>query len=486
MPSPDADISFTPHAGTRSSLAASTTPVVSPAQRQLAGRLAGLSLPQQVAVLSVWPLLEQVLTFLVMFVDTVQAGHLDADAVAAVGIAGYIIWVVGMIQSAVGIGSVAIIARATGARHRRLANATLGQSLVIAATAGVIMGAALFLLAPPISEFVGLTGRGLEHSILFLRILALVTPMSFVLFVGCACFRGAGNTATPFWIMLVVNVVNVAANYAFVLGPAPLGGHGVAGIAAATNLAWTLGALFMVISLLRGRSGLRLYPHRLAPQWHLVQRVLRVGLPNLVEASGFWIAQFLVLKIIGNVGHVGLPNALALHTVAVRVEGISYLPGFAMSAAAATLAGQYLGVGDPQRAKQAVLLCWCVCMAIMGTMGLLFVLIPGPLIAIVTNDPVILRDTPTLLRICGPSEIFMATYLVPLRGHARRRRHAHARCYLSYFSIFCVRLPAVYILGVVLGDNLVGIWFALCGEVVFRGMIFALRFWKGGWLKAKV
>ena len=474
VPSADADISF---------LDASLSG--DPAERQLGGRLAGLSLVRQVVVLSVWPLLEQMLTFLVTFVDTVQAGHLDPDAIAAVGIAGYIIGIIGMIQSAAAIGSVAIIARATGARRRRLVNATLGQSLIVAAAAGIIMGVALVLLSVPISRFVGLTGRGLEHSILFLRILAFATPMSFMLFVGGACYRSSGNTATPFWIMLAVNVVNIAANYAFVRGPVPLGGHGVAGIAGATDLAWTLGDLIVIISLIRGRNGLRLYLHRLVPHWHLIKRIVRIGLPNLAEASGFWVAQFLVLGVVGNIGYAGLPNALAVHTVAVRIDGISYLPGFAMSAAAATLAGQYLGVGDPKRVKRASLLCWYFCMAIMGTMGLLFVLIPGLLIGIVTTDPVILRDAPTLLRICGPSEIFMATYLV-LSAAMRGAGDTRAPMYLSYFSIFCVRLPAVYILGVVLGYNLIGIWFALCGEVVFRGVIFALRFWQGDWLKAKV
>jgi MATE family, multidrug efflux pump len=476
VPSADADISF---------LAGADALAGDPAQRQLTGRLAGLSLFRQVAVLSVWPLLEQVLSFLVTFVDTVQAGHLDPDALAAVGIAGYVIGIVGMIQSAAGIGAVAIIARATGARRRGLVNATLGQSLIVAAVAGLIMGIALFLLSDPISRFVGLTGRGLDHSILFLRILAFATPMSFILFVGCACYRGAGNTATPFQVMLAVNVVNIAANYAFVRGPDPLGGHGVAGIAGATDLAWALGALILVTSLLRGGGGLRLYLHRLAPRWHMIKRVVRVGLPSLIEASGFWIAQFLVLGIVGNITYAGLPNALAVHTVAVRLDGISYLPGFAMSAAAATLAGQYLGVGDPKRVKQASLLCWYFCMAIMGTMGLLFVLIPGLLVGIVTTDPVVLRDAPTLLRICGPSEIFMATYLV-LSAAMRGAGDTRTPMYLSYFSIFCVRLPAVYFFGVVLGYNLIGIWFALCGEVAFRGVIFALRFWQGGWLKAKV
>jgi putative MATE family efflux protein len=485
VPHSDADISFTSQAGIPIPQAALTAPTIDPAQRQLASRLAGLSLFQQVVVLSVWPLLEQVLNFLVTFVDTVQSGHLNASAVAAVGIGGYIIWIVSMIQSAVAIGATAIIARAAGAGDRRLLKAALGQSLVLAAVAGVAMGAALFLLASPISEFVEFTGRELEYSTLFLRVLALATPVSFVLFVGCACLRGAGDTATPFRIMLFVNIVNVAANYAFVLGPAPIGGHGVAGIAAATDLAWTLGALSMVISLLRGKRVIRLYLHRLLPRWDMIRRVVRVGIPNLVEASGFWIAQFVVLKIIGHVGRIAQVDTLALHSVAVRVEALSYLPGYAMSTAAATLAGQYLGIGDPHRARRAVQLCWYLCMVIMGTMGLLFVLVPRPLIAIVTDDPGILRDAPTLLRICGPSEVFMATYLV-LSQAMRGAGDTRMPMLLSYCSIFCVRVPAVYIVGLVLDDQLVGIWFALCGEVVFRGVIFAVRFWKGGWLEARV
>lgn len=462
-----------------------TASFVDPVQSQLAGRLSGLSINRQIAVLAVWPLLEQTLNFLVTFVDTVQAGHLDASAVAAVGIAGYIIWILGLIESAVGVGASAIIARATGARQLRLVHAALGQSLMMAAIAGVVIGAALFVLAAPISAFVELSGRDLEYSTLFLRILALANPMRFVLFVGCACYRGAGNTATPFWIMLVVNIVNVAANYTFVLGPEPLGGHGVAGIAVATDVAWTFGALLMIIWLLRGRSGLRLHLHRLALQRTMATLILRIGIPNLVEVSGIWAGQFLVLKIIGHVGRTSLPNAIALHSVAVRVEAMSYLPGFAISAAAATLAGQYLGAGAPEHAKRAVRHCWYMCMVIMGTLGLLFVLAPGPLLGIVTNEPKILQEAPILLRICGPSEIFMATYLV-LSQAMRGAGDTRAPMVLSYFSMFCVRLPAVYILGLVMDDKLVGIWFALCGEVVFRGVIFALRFWQGRWLEAKV
>jgi putative MATE family efflux protein len=478
------------HAGSlsRESIArvpAHTVPAGELSQRKLAGRLGRLPLPKQIAVLAVWPLLEQTLNFLVTFVDTMRAGHLNAAALSALGIAGYIVWLLGMIQSAAGTGSIAIIARAAGARHASLANAALGQSMLIAVIAGVLFGATLFLLAPFIGEFVEFSGLELEYCIMFLRILSLATPMSFVLFVGCACCRAMGDTATPFWTMVVVNAVNIAANYAFVLGPYPLGGYGVAGIAAATGLAWTVGALSIVNVLFRGRRGMRLYLHRLAVQWAMVQRLLRIGLPSLAEASGIWIAQLAVLKIIGHVGSEGLPNAIALHAVAVRIEGISYLPGFALSAAAATLAGQYLGAGDANRAKSAVLLCWFAGAVIMGSMGLLFLLIPEHLIAIVSNEPSILTNAAILLRICGPSEIFLGTYLI-LSQAMRGAGSTRMPLILSYFSVFCVRLPAAYILGLVLGYKLVGIWFALCGEVVFRGMIFGIFFLRGRWFKAKL
>jgi Na+-driven multidrug efflux pump len=124
-------------------------------------------------------------------------------------------------------------------------------------------------------------------------------------------------------------------------------------------------------------------------------------------------------------------------------------------------------------------------MGVMGLVGLVFLVMPGPLIALVTNDPEILREAPTLLRICGPSEVFMATYLV-LSQAMRGAGDTRAPMLLSYFSIFCVRLPAAYLLGVVLGGGLVGIWFALCGEVAFRGILFAGRFWQGGWLRVGV
>src|SRR5699024_8654408 len=113
-----------------------TAPTTPAATRQLSGKLAALSIPRQVAALAIWPLFEQVMNLAVGLTDFILAGHLAPSvakaAVDALGVAGMIGWLMGVILGSLGIGSTALIARAVGARNKSLANAALGQSLLMA------------------------------------------------------------------------------------------------------------------------------------------------------------------------------------------------------------------------------------------------------------------------------------------------------------------------------------------------------------------
>ena len=273
-------------AGSSRLAALSTQPTARVAQ--LSGRLAGLSLPQQVMVLAIWPLLEQFMAYLVGTVDLSLAGHLDGSlqvpATDALGVTGYVGWLMNMVHSSVGVGSTALIARAVGGRHRRLANAVVGQSLVLALISGLLVGVLIFSLAETIGRTAGLKGASLAFSVSYLRIVAVSSPLSAVLLAGAACLRGAGDTRTPFVVMMVVNAVNVLTSWLFVFGPAPLGGHAVVGIALGTTAAWATGATLIVTALLREWGGLRLHLHRLRPHGHTLRRIVRVAVPSLLES----------------------------------------------------------------------------------------------------------------------------------------------------------------------------------------------------------
>jgi len=455
------------------------------ALRELGGRLNGLSLPQQVWVLAAWPFLEHLLNFMVGMVDTTLAGRLSVEATNAVSVASYVAWFMRLMQMAVAIGSTALIARAIGGRHKRLANAAVGQSIVLAIIVGLVSTVLVFATAVPVGQFTRLEGENLRLAVIYLNYMAVGALASSILAVSTAVMKGAGDTKTPFWIMVVVNVVNTIVSMTMVWGPEPIGGWGVAGLAIGTVVAWTVGALVCLHVLLRGYGGVKLHLPRLRPHWHTIRRIVRVGMPNFFEALGMWSGNMLVLAVVGRLGAEGALAAWGAHMIAIRVEAVSFMPGFAVGTAAATLTGQYLGLGDPDRARRAAKLCWFYGAAVMAVLGIVFITIPEPLVRIVTNKPELLAAAPPLVRIIGPVQVFLGTYMIlaqALRGAGDTR----STMFITYASVFLIRLPAAYALGILLGWGLNGVWIAMASELVIRGCLFAGRFLHGGWTKAQV
>lgn len=447
-------------------------------RRELDGLLAGLSLPRQVLTLAVWPFFENILAFLVSFVDTAIAGHLSVEATNAIGVGAHVSWLIGLVQASVGIGATAVVARAIGARRRGLANAALGQSLVLALLAGTAIGVVVYVYAEPIGLFTNLSGSSLALCTIYLQRIGAAAPCSALLFVGAAALRGAGDTRTPFIVFIVVNVVNAVLALLFVYAPAPLGGRGVGGIATATFIAWSVGALLITVALTAGWGGLRLDPDRLRPRLSTLSLILKVAAPNFLETFlGLWIANFLVLRIVGQLHD---QTAWAAHIVTIRAEALSFMPGYAFGVAAATLAGQYLGLGDPTRARRAILLCWGFGALLMLGMGLLFIAVPEVFVRLITDEPEILRASPALLRIAGFSQLFFGTAIILGQG-MRGAGDTVATMFLTTFSTYAIRLPLAYLFGIRLGWGLPGIWYALCLELGFRGVIFAIRFLRGRW-----
>ncbi|MEM6854762.1 MAG: MATE family efflux transporter [Planctomycetota bacterium] len=454
------------------------------AEVTLGGKLEGLSLRRQVFVLAVWPFFQQLLNWLVSAVDTAVAGRLSVEATNAIGVAAYIGWLLGLLTMAVGSGGMALISRAVGGRHRGLANAGLAQALLIAVVWGAVVGVIIYSLAGVIGRAAGLEGDSLGLAVTYLRIVAVVTPMAGVLFVGSMALSGAGDTRSPFWIMLAVNAVNVGLTLWLVAQ-----GYGVAGIAMGTATAWCVGAALTLLLLVRPGGPIRLHRHRLRPHKHTILRIVRVALPNFVDRFGHWLGNFAVLMIVGfiAVNDLGGPGGAlqGAHIVAIRIEALSFLPGMAFGVAAATLAGQYLGAGSEILARRAVVYCWVVGAGLMTAVGLTFVLFPGAWTRLMTDQPELLAVSPDLVRICGFVQIGFGSYLI-LSEAMRGAGDTRWPMILSNVSTWLIRLPAVFVLGVVFEWGIVGVWYALCGELLVRGVLFTARFLHGGWLKVRV
>src|SRR5258706_5826000 len=229
------------------------------------GSAAPLALRRSVLLLALPAVGEQVLNTLVGLADTFLVGHLDeraaaklgydrATALAGVGLANQMVWLVTVLFMAVSVGSTALIARARVANDMATANRTLRQSMIIGLAMGLIATAIGLALAVPFMRLLGAGPDVLPRSVTFLQIAALTFMPAALLFIGTATLRGMGDTRTPLYVMLGVNAVNIAISWLLVNGNLGAPTLGVAGSAIGAAVARGGGGLALVAILLPGRS----------------------------------------------------------------------------------------------------------------------------------------------------------------------------------------------------------------------------------------
>lgn len=344
---------------------------------------------------------EQLLALGVGVSDTFLSGHLShyasgvlhygqATAVAAVGAAGMVSWIVLTAFFAVNVGVTALVARATGANDRNLAARAVGQGILM----GVVIGLALVALAVPMADLVtvalGVNGQVAALAAQFIRVSSLGLPAAGVASACTAAMRGAGDTRRPVLVMLLVNGVNVVGSWLLLNGDPRLGIQpiGVTGSAVGSATGWTLGALLALFLLSRR--------HPLAPRLSratlrfdrgIAARVLRIGLPSAAELVIFQMGVLTFNRQVVQLGATDYAANITINTV----ESIGTLPAFGFSVAATALVGQALGAKSPRLAARSTMAAFWPCLWLMTGLGLFALLVPQTLLSLFIADPAVLH-----------------------------------------------------------------------------------------------
>lgn len=436
-------------------------------------------------------LAENVLHMWVGINDTYLASHLPthaADATAAVGLITYVLWLIGLIAGAIGTGSTAIIARAIGARHQRLANSVCGQSITAAVLAGAATSVACVVIAfaaGPLSHATRIwtANPALGLSIYYLKILGLSIPFMALMLAANACLRGAGDSVTPAIAMVIVDVVNIVCSFALTRGWWGLPVMGFRGIAIGTIIAYIAGGVIQFAVLVSGRGKIRLFLHRLRPHWTTLRRVLRIGIPSGTEGLLTWLAQFVILGIIF---HIDASNILAAaHIITIRLESLSFMAGLAVATAAATVVGQSLGMKQPDRAARSAHLAFFMGGGMMTLGGVCFILFRHPLAHLLSGDPKIASVAAQCLLITAFAQPGFAASMI-YGGALRGAGDTLVVMLINIASILFLRLIGVLIVTLVLGHGLAAVWIVLATELSLRGMFVFARFEQGGWRHVEV
>jgi putative MATE family efflux protein len=449
----------------------------------------GATIARQVLWLGAPVLVEQSLLYLVGLSDTILAGrYLGAEHLAAVTVATYLLWFLGSLLTIVSVGATALVARFVGANQRQAAVRTAQQAVTMALAVGTVAAVAGWLAAPRIVRLLNLTGLSADSAAVFLRIVLAVTPLLACTAAGIACLRGAGDTRTGMWVMILVNAINVAVSWSLVRGIGPVPALGFAGIAVGTACGEGVGGLVILAVLAGGRSGLRIEPRGLVPVWGEIRRILRISLPAAGESLTNTLCQLWFLSLINRLGAL----ATAAHGVAIRCEAVAFLTVMAFSVPASTLTGQYLGAKRPDLAARAAAMAWALGAAVLATIGLILYTQAGPMFELFLGgrQPEVTALGVPVLRVVAFALPALATINV-LSGALRGAGDTRWPWIIVLFGYLGVRLPLTYLLAPPtdssgLGWGLLGAWVAMFADLCVRGTLIAARFLQGGWKHARV
>jgi putative MATE family efflux protein len=273
----------------------------------------------------------------------------------------------------------------------------------------------------------------------------------------------------------------VVLNYGFIFGKFGFPTLGVRGAGIATAIAFTWAAITYCIIFFSGRFPLKISRDGFSLDMSTVHRIIRIGIPASLQRIVMSGSMIFYVSIIAGFG----TTALAAHQIGLRVESLSYMPGFGFAVAATALVGQNLGAKDPQKAGESGWEAAKLCVVLMGTAGFFMIIFPTQMARLFVSDPQVVDLAAWYLRIVAISEPGLALVFT-LSGGLQGAGDTRSPLYISIFGLWLFRIPLAYTLGVVLGWGAVGAWTAMTIDTFVRGGLYLFRFRQGKWKYMKV
>lgn len=415
-----------------------------------------------------WPVvLEMSWIMVVNMLVTAMVGQFGAVSLAAVGLATMVHFSAAMVFAAAGTGSASIVARAIGASDQAEVRRVTAQALQLGAAAGLGLSLLGHYAAPVLFALTGAEAAVAELAIALLRIVLWFAPFYLMLSIGNAILRGTGETRLAFWISSFSNTVSLVITY-LLLFPLHVGPVGAAW---GLGLSQGVGGLVVVGVLWRHPAvGMRL---RQLAAWNgaVVRRIIDISLPAGLEQlslQGGRVAYTFMLAEIG-------ATQFAAHQIALQVEGLSFMPGFAFSVAAMTLVGQHLGRGLPHRAEQYAWLTNRIAIWSMSAMGLAFLVLAQPMTSLFINEPEVIHWGALCVMIAALEQPTIAITYV-LGGALRGAGDTRWPMYITTIGVWCIRMPLMYLAIKVWHYPVTAAWFITAGDFFVRSVILWWRF----------
>ena len=440
-----------------------------------------VSLNRAIFLLAVPMILELVMESAFAIVDIFFVGKLGPSAVATVGLTETYLFLLYSIASGLATAVTAIVARRIGEKKLAEAGISSVQAIFIGVLFSLPIAAVGILYARELLELMGADSSVVEGGYRYTQWMLGGNVVIMLLFIHNAIFRGAGDAALAMRVLWIANGINILLDPILIFGWGPIPAFGVEGAGIATTTGRAAGVILQLWALFGGGKHIRIIWSQVRLQADQMLGMIKTssgGIAQMFIATTAWVFLMRILAEVGN-------DAVAGATITIRIMMFTIMPAWGLSNAAATLVGQNLGAGQPQRAETTV---WKIGLYNMGFLILVsvfFFVFNEELIGLFSDNPNVIQIGAEWLQILSYSFFVYGWWMVAVQAF-NGAGDTRTPTYINVVFFWLIQIPLAYVLAVQLNWQHTGVFWASFISETSVGLFTLWLFSRGGWKTVQV
>jgi putative MATE family efflux protein len=432
-------------------------------------------------LLAIPMMLEMAMEAIFAVVDIAFVSRLGTNAIAAVGLTEALITVLYAVAIGLGMGVTAMVSRRIGEKDPEAAAVVTGQAIWIGAALAILIGYTGVIYAADLLRLIGADEAVVSEGTGFTAVLLGGNASILFLFLLNAAFRGAGDAPIALRSLTLANAINIVLDPCLIFGLGPFPELGVTGAAVATTIGRGIGVAYLVYALFsrNGRLKLRLRQCVIVPK--IIARLIRVsigGIGQFLISTASWIVLMRIVALYGSA-------PIAAYTIALRLIEFAFLPAWGLGNACATLVGQNLGAGRPDRAEKSVWRASRYNALFMGILGLISVALAPQIVGLFSSEPEVVRYGTSCIRILGIGYPMYAVGMIVIQA-INGAGDTYTPSVLNFICFWVLQIPLAYWLAEPLGFGPNGVFMSLIVAESTLTILGVLVFRRGKWKTQQV
>ena len=402
-------------------------------------------------------------------------GGLGAGPIAAVGLGQLLAFIGTTLLSGLSVGTNVLVAQLWGARRTRDAGEAALHLIGLSLGASALLACLGLATNRPAMTVLGAQPDVIAQAIPYSNVIFLVIPFTILIQMLSSILQGTGDTKTPMYAMIGVNLVHVAVAYPLIYGKWGAPNMGLQGAALAVGLAESIGAGYLLWSCRKIFTKSRIL------RLDLIRSTWHIGVP----VSGERVVQQAGIMLYTKIFLLYWTVSYAAHQVGLSIESFSFLPGYGFAIAAATMVGQSIGARKYVRAKLENWEANRLAATGMAAMGIMFFFFPYALMRGFTQDEAVVQLGTQFLRIVAVLQIPLALTMV-LAGSLRGAGDTRFIMWATIAGMWGIRVPLAVVFGIWLDLGVYYVWTAMIADWTVRMALLLWRYQTERWRAIQV